>query len=807
VHRRAVASWVERQVLAYRGSHFVITSRPHGYRDVVIPQATVTAICTFTWDQIERFLEGWYAAAERRSTGARTKAELRSAQISAEASVAKLRGLLQARPVLRDLAVNPLLLTMIAIVYRERNDLPGSRADLYREICQVMLSRRIRSKGLEELVPWEARRKILASLGYQMMAAHVNELDAAAAARSVASLLRRLPDYVTPEDFLSDIIRNGLLVEVAPDTAGALGRLAFSHLTFQEYFAAQHAAATIEAEKALKRSITDRWWRETILLYAAASDASDLVRACLDDGTLPAVALAFDCANASSAVDPEARLRLEDTRRQAYEPGCPASQRRLIAGIEAMRLADQAAGTTSGIRVCSRPVPADLYWLFLQDTGAAPPDVPCEPGSGEPATGMWAGEARDFVAWLNEVTADSGLSPFRLPNSEELSEHPPASPASAWTAGGGNTELWVRPGAPHPHGVSAEALQQFISDDQVARRMMAATACAHAFAIDLALAVDLALVLALDRDFAGIRTLTMARTDTLALGLVSDLNLALALDPDLARALDHRLDHRLGNAGATSPFTFDFALGRILDLARTLGSALASTLDLALDVALGRALDPYLARPLGPAQGRLSDARRAFALALALARDHDQTSNPARAVFGYSRAGAFNVASASLGATSMRLGVLSGFPLRWVACGPLGNVAWAAASAQQLTSKGFTERLLAAAGVGPGGLVHARLDNSLLASLVGRVSSEGDTRSDWHKGLSFLDASCSQPETDACGTPGTALIALALAADTEANGFQDEKAVLRDLAATMALARQRANGTRKPTEAIVLAFT
>ncbi len=43
---------------------------------------------------------------------------------------------------LADVAVNILLLTMIATVHRRGNVLPGKRVELYKEICQVLLEKR-----------------------------------------------------------------------------------------------------------------------------------------------------------------------------------------------------------------------------------------------------------------------------------------------------------------------------------------------------------------------------------------------------------------------------------------------------------------------------------------------------------------------------------------------------------------------------------------------------------------------------------------------------------------------------------------
>ena len=96
----------------------------------------------------------------------------------ASESAARLAALLRDHPALYDLAVNPLLLTMIATAHRYRGALPGSRADLYGEICQVLLSRRVQAKDLPELLSWPAKQTLLAALAYQMMRDHVSELPA-----------------------------------------------------------------------------------------------------------------------------------------------------------------------------------------------------------------------------------------------------------------------------------------------------------------------------------------------------------------------------------------------------------------------------------------------------------------------------------------------------------------------------------------------------------------------------------------------------------------------------------------------------
>jgi predicted NACHT family NTPase len=55
------------------------------------------------------------------------------------------------------MALNPLLLTMIATVHCYRGALPGRRVELYDEICDVLLGKRSEYKGIIE--PLTAHQK------------------------------------------------------------------------------------------------------------------------------------------------------------------------------------------------------------------------------------------------------------------------------------------------------------------------------------------------------------------------------------------------------------------------------------------------------------------------------------------------------------------------------------------------------------------------------------------------------------------------------------------------------------------------
>ena len=297
--RAAVAAWAEAQIRQYPDNDFVISSRPHGYQTAPVKGADVVQVCGFTAGQAEMYIRGWYRAVERHSTG------VGGADIDARANEGAddlLRWLEQA-PALRDLTVNPLLLAMIANVHRYRGALPGSRADLYSEICQVMLWRRRDANNFPRRTGGDKKEMILRDLAYTMMERRVSALSRGDVLTVIRPGLRRITKDVAPEQFLADIGFNSLLTERETD------QYAFAHLAFQEYLAAAHIRDK-GLVNVLTDAVSDGWWRETTLLYVARADADPIVRACLEADTVPALALAFDCDEQGSELAPELRSRL-----------------------------------------------------------------------------------------------------------------------------------------------------------------------------------------------------------------------------------------------------------------------------------------------------------------------------------------------------------------------------------------------------------------------------------------------------------------------------------------------------------------
>jgi hypothetical protein len=787
--RLVVADWVERQVAAYPDDHFVITARPHGLTGSLAGHADVFVVRPFTAEQVQLFLDRWYLAAERHATGTSGKA----VQMRAEESAARLVALLREHPALYDLAVNPLLLTMIATAHRYRGALPGSRADLYGEICQVLVSRRVQAKNLPELMPWPAKQALLAALAYQMMRDRVTELTGDRVTEILGPRLERFPASVTSQAFLDDISLNGLLVE------SAAGRYAFTHLTFQEYLAARHVSATPDLVDGLAGRVGDPWWHETILLYAAGADVSPIVRACLVNGSIPALTLAFDCAEASAEIDPELRQRLDRERRRAYEPECPPEHRRLIAGVQAARLVRRTRTTAAGARICARAVPSDLYWLFLADTRAPRPDGSCDPDSELPATGMWGTEAQAFVAWLNSITATGTGIEVRLPRPDELQEEAissvlavtlPPPVTSAWTqsptspsgraasgpassntassntgssdTGSANTGatpgLWLRPGQSHPHEFTGAVIRQAVAVDARNTAILPQVLTAAVLDVALDVARDLddvrALIGALASDLtaraysegrivdlmhAHAHAIVLTYAHALDLTRSAAITLTCAAPPELVRALDLVQARILAEAVSSD-------LAGAIAAARSRAVELADAID--VDLKILSAFDFDLAHAVELAGVHAAD----FELAYSLARSIPNAPDPDLVrVFGLASVPALDPA--------LPLPEVLGLPLRWVADGPLASTLLQVLAANAPSGGGaappppgdphlaFAVALASRAGINETTQLRAALGSPLtdvLQDMTATGSARGEGSLGWNQatGISRLTEAC-----------------------------------------------------------------
>lgn len=590
-NRRKVVEWVQAQINRYPRNNFVITSRPYGYESNPLPGATVLQVRRFTSEQISRFVRGWYLAVERRSTGEVSPDTKARASRAADDLLKRLRG----QPALYDLAANPLLLTMICNVHKYRDALPGSRAELYEEMCEVLLHRRQSAKGVQGIetgLKGAQKEQVLREVALQMMRRPARDLPTTELYRLAGPPLARASRKVTAQAFVAEVERSGLLVERENSVH------AFAHLTLQEHLAAVEIRETGQAEL-LARSVNDSWWRETTLLWAARADASAVVEACLRSGSVQALALAFDCQDEAKGLSPELRDALEEML------SCPADseRRQLMDRVAVARALRQVVLVGEDTEVCAAPVTVGLYQRFINSEAAQgrlrQPDIgPQRPSDDTPVSGVWDIDLEPFLQW---IAHQSGGTVYRLPTQEELAEPVVRSIADiaaqpVW----GTRHDQARPA---PVTEARSAVDSFASSATTMRRawgqdrLQAALLSLLVRDRDRGLFLDLDLTLDFNRRCVLDRVHDLDLFPDRNLALILDCALDCALDLDLTRDRDLDRDLALG-FDLTRSRALDLVYARFFDRFFDLNLPRGLFLDRVLDRVLDRFLIPALAYDL-----------------------------------------------------------------------------------------------------------------------------------------------------------------------------------------------------------------
>ncbi|MBN1218750.1 MAG: SUMF1/EgtB/PvdO family nonheme iron enzyme [Anaerolineae bacterium] len=255
-----------------QGNKFILTSRIVGYRDVR-PTVAGLAECTlvdFDHAEITQFVNQWTAAVER---AARGDTAIAAAEAARERS--ELLASVERNPGVRQLAANPLLLTILALMKRQGITLPERRVELYQKYVETLLRHWNLARGLDgrasrDLDVVETTR-VLAPLALWM---HQTSPGVGLVKREA---VRRKLEEIYAERGEPDPEQAGRqLLSDAREYASLLlergaGMYGFIHLTFQEYLAAVAIAQRGQQDvkpvvQALADHIADDNWHEVSLL-------------------------------------------------------------------------------------------------------------------------------------------------------------------------------------------------------------------------------------------------------------------------------------------------------------------------------------------------------------------------------------------------------------------------------------------------------------------------------------------------------------------------------------------------------------
>lgn len=424
--RQRVSDWVNKQMRQYPQANFVLSSRPHGFEGERLDAVgIVLEVQPFNLQQIRQFVQSWYRQTEIRQRGGRNTDAVRD---DAQEKANHLIQALLLNPAIRRLASNPLLVTMIATVHALGNALPKRRVELYREICDVLLGRRLYAKRLNLPLAAEQNQKILQVLALALMQQGQTTFELQAVEPLIQEQLAKTSGQtVTPRQWLTGIQEDvGLLVEKT------IGSYEFAHLSFQEYLTAVQVKE-LNQEELLLQHFEDSFWAEVIRLYAAQSNVSNLIQQAIAKQNVQTLSLAYDCLEEGRDVNPEVRQNLEEI----LEAGL-CSDNRGVAAMAATvklsrrvnRLLEDDAGRAIDLSYLSQ---AEYHFLIHQaddSDNATALRLEMTPAEAQrPATPLEYTMVLKALTRLNqqklpsEQQEDGCFYYYRLPTTEELSRY------------------------------------------------------------------------------------------------------------------------------------------------------------------------------------------------------------------------------------------------------------------------------------------------------------------------------------------------------------------------------------------------
>jgi predicted NACHT family NTPase len=268
--RDAVASHIGKlAATALRGNRFVVTSRIVGYSGQLNRYGfEVLKVQRLSGALIKQLVTKWYDA-----LGDKSLAD-------------KLLHTFTSNPRIAELAVNPMLLSLIVLVQYVRRLIPDRRHVLYDECVKILVERRYASPEVQaaynQTLPGEEATQILQEVAARMHHARLreiprDELEAECIPAILGEMAGSVAARVSPPDIVRNIEeRSQLLVERGINEQGS-PVMAFSHLTFQEYLTSvaykeliAKKREDIISSEVVEKYVSDReWWEEVALLYAA----------------------------------------------------------------------------------------------------------------------------------------------------------------------------------------------------------------------------------------------------------------------------------------------------------------------------------------------------------------------------------------------------------------------------------------------------------------------------------------------------------------------------------------------------------
>lgn len=262
---------IEDFVDQYSQNRFIASCRIAAYTGG-FRQFTEVEMADFDDTQIEAYIKNWFD-----STPDRYRYQLDEEVKTADQCWQALNA--RGHHATKELARNPLLLTLLCMVYDSSQNFPQNRAALYEKALNIFLEewaaeKRVRQEeSISQYLDVAAEKRMLSEIA-------VKNFNENYLFFSRAELIKQIQEFGegninTPSTFNAPKILETILVDQGLFVERVSGSYSFSHLTFQEYLTANYIKEAGLIQRLVTNYLHDYRWREVFLLTAGLMHTAD----------------------------------------------------------------------------------------------------------------------------------------------------------------------------------------------------------------------------------------------------------------------------------------------------------------------------------------------------------------------------------------------------------------------------------------------------------------------------------------------------------------------------------------------------
>ncbi len=278
--RRKVCRWVKDMCTGLKNSCFVVTSRATGYRkldgiELEVPHLRAD-IMDFSPRQQEIFFNRWFRAVFLSQLPPEGMAEQEWKQQQIKHADQRSKAIIEflnqeENQVVQELAAVPMLIQIMAIIWKDRDYLPKTRLALYEAALNYLLEYRDRQKNIEPVLPAEQARRVLAPTALwmqeQLKKDEVLKTEMHGYMQPILDTLEAQPKAAKVCENLRD--RAGLIADYDKD------HYIFRHKSFREFLSALQLVKDSHQLKRIRTLVEyfkEDWWEEALRFFMGKSD-------------------------------------------------------------------------------------------------------------------------------------------------------------------------------------------------------------------------------------------------------------------------------------------------------------------------------------------------------------------------------------------------------------------------------------------------------------------------------------------------------------------------------------------------------